>query len=160
LRPGFITLNEAAYRNSAATWCETQMKAVSSNEKTGTDVRILSTAAVRFAQFGYNGVSTREIASDAGVNEVTIYRHYPNKRNLYLAVLDSELAKVNLREAPDEFRWWNLLNIIQVLRRGDAKSRHIAWKHWKKAFGPGGIGRAIKALNDVLYVRFHRKLDI
>ena len=43
-----------------------------------------------FASFGYNGVSTREIATGAGINEVTIYRHYPRKRDLYVAVLDAE----------------------------------------------------------------------
>jgi AcrR family transcriptional regulator len=47
--------------------------------------------------FGYNGVGTREIASHEGVNKVTIYRRYPCKRDLNLAVLESELGKVHLR---------------------------------------------------------------
>jgi AcrR family transcriptional regulator len=63
----------------------------------GTEERILSTAASLFSQFGYNGVSTREIAASAEVNEVTIYRHFPRKRDLYLAVLSSELRRVHLR---------------------------------------------------------------
>ena len=50
-----------------------------------------------FAHSGYNGVSTRDIASNAGVNEVTIYRHYPRKRDLYVAALDAELQQVKLR---------------------------------------------------------------
>lgn len=58
--------------------------------------RILSSATVLFAACGYNGVSTRDIASRAGVNEVTIYRHYPRKRDLYVAVLDAELQQVKL----------------------------------------------------------------
>ena len=58
--------------------------------------RILASAAEMFSSFGYNGVSTRDIASSAGVNEVTIYRHYPRKRDLYVAVLDSELQQVKL----------------------------------------------------------------
>ena len=62
-----------------------------------TEQRILGTAASLFAQFGYNGVSTREIASAAEVNEVTIYRHYPRKRDLYVAVLAAELQRVHLR---------------------------------------------------------------
>jgi AcrR family transcriptional regulator len=62
-----------------------------------TEERILTTAASLFAQFGYNGVSTREIASTAEVNEVTIYRHFPRKRDLYLAVLGTELQRVQLR---------------------------------------------------------------
>jgi len=61
------------------------------------EARILSSAAGMFANFGYNGVSTRDIASGAGVNEVTIYRHYPRKRDLYVAVLDAELQQVKLR---------------------------------------------------------------
>jgi len=59
--------------------------------------RILAKAASLFAQNGYNGVSTREIAAAADVNEVTIYRHYPRKRDLYLAVLGAELQRVHLR---------------------------------------------------------------
>lgn len=61
------------------------------------EARILASAAGMFANFGYNGVSTRDIASGAGVNEVTIYRHYPRKRDLYVAVLDAELQQVKLR---------------------------------------------------------------
>jgi AcrR family transcriptional regulator len=59
--------------------------------------RILSAATDLFAQFGYNGVSTRDIASAAQVNEVTIFRHYSRKYDLYVAVLESELQQVHLR---------------------------------------------------------------
>jgi len=68
----------------------------SNSAKGGAEARILASAAERFASFGYNGVSTRDIALGAGVNEVTIYRHYPRKRDLYVAVLDSELQQVRL----------------------------------------------------------------
>jgi len=73
------------------------MSGSSGPTRASTEERILSTAASLFAQFGYNGVSTREIASSAEVNEVTIYRHYPRKRDLYLAVLAAELQRVHLR---------------------------------------------------------------
>jgi AcrR family transcriptional regulator len=73
------------------------MTGISSSERGGAAERILLSAADLFAKFGYNGVSTRDIASGAGVNEVTIYRHYPRKRDLYLAVLDAELQQVKLR---------------------------------------------------------------
>ena len=59
--------------------------------------RILSAATYLFSHGGYNGVSTREIALSAGVNEATIYRYYQRKRNLYLAVLAEELGRVHLR---------------------------------------------------------------
>jgi AcrR family transcriptional regulator len=73
------------------------MATTSNPGRGGADQRILLSAAGLFASFGYNGVSTRDIASSAGVNEVTIYRHYPRKRDLYLAVLDAELQQVKLR---------------------------------------------------------------
>lgn len=73
------------------------MAGTSSSTRGGTEDRILATAATLFAQFGYNGVSTREIAASAEVNEVTIYRHFPRKRDLYLAVLSAELQRVHLR---------------------------------------------------------------
>lgn len=73
------------------------MAGISSSTRIGTEERILNSAASLFAQFGYNGVSTREIACAAAVNEVTIYRHYPRKRDLYLAVLSAEVQKVHLR---------------------------------------------------------------
>ena len=73
------------------------MAAMSNPGRGSADERILLSAAELFANFGYNGVSTRDIASRAAVNEVTIYRHYPRKRDLYLAVLDAELQQVKLR---------------------------------------------------------------
>ena len=63
----------------------------------GTRERILAAAMGLFARFGYNGVSARDIATIARVNEVTIYRHYGHKRDLYLAVLESALQQVHLR---------------------------------------------------------------
>ncbi|MDR3792599.1 MAG: TetR/AcrR family transcriptional regulator [Terracidiphilus sp.] len=65
--------------------------------KSGTEAQILASAATLFASNGYRGVSTRDIAAEAGVNEVTIYRHYPRKRELYVAVLDAALQQVKLR---------------------------------------------------------------
>lgn len=73
------------------------MAGITGSTRGGTEERILTTAAALFAQFGYNGVSTREIAGSAEVNEVTIYRHYPRKRDLYLAVLSAEVQRVHLR---------------------------------------------------------------
>jgi AcrR family transcriptional regulator len=73
------------------------MTRVSNLGKGDAEARILASAAGMFATYGYNGVSTRDIATGAGVNEVTIYRHYPRKRDLYLAVLDAELQQVKLR---------------------------------------------------------------
>jgi AcrR family transcriptional regulator len=75
----------------------TPMTRVSTFGAGNTQDRILATATGLFARYGFNGVSTRHIASGADVNEVTIYRRYPSKRALYHAVLESELQQVSLR---------------------------------------------------------------
>jgi AcrR family transcriptional regulator len=74
-----------------------QISESSGHGKSATEARILSAAASLFGKLGYNGVSTRDIASAAEVNEVTIYRHFPRKRDLYVAVLATELGRVSLR---------------------------------------------------------------
>jgi AcrR family transcriptional regulator len=73
------------------------MVETSGPRKLGASARILATGTELFAKFGYNGVSTREIAAAAHVNEVTIYRHFARKHDFYVAVLESELQRVHLR---------------------------------------------------------------
>jgi len=50
--------------------------------------QILKTAIRLFAQKGFRGTTTREIALAAGVNEVTIFRHFASKQDLYTAILE------------------------------------------------------------------------
>ncbi len=55
---------------------------------TVTDERILSAALQVFLEKGFNGATTRVIASAADINEVTLFRHYGNKLNLLKAVIE------------------------------------------------------------------------
>lgn len=67
------------------------------NESKGSfDERILTAAIGLFGSRGYNGVSTRDIAAVAAVNEVTVYRHYPRKRDLYIAAVTAEFGRMQL----------------------------------------------------------------
>jgi AcrR family transcriptional regulator len=52
-----------------------------------THQRILSAAAAEFARFGLQGATTRQIAREAHVNEVTLFRHFQTKEKLIAAVL-------------------------------------------------------------------------
>ena len=40
---------------------------------------ILKAAVKLFSEHGYNGVSTKQIAASAGVNEVTVFRNFKSK---------------------------------------------------------------------------------
>jgi AcrR family transcriptional regulator len=54
--------------------------------------RILDAAAQMFAEEGYARATTRALAAAAGVNEVTLFRHFGNKRNLFAAVVEEYAA--------------------------------------------------------------------
>jgi TetR/AcrR family transcriptional regulator len=49
---------------------------------------VLEAALAVFSKKGYGGATTREIAVAAGVTEAIIFRHFPNKLELYRAVMD------------------------------------------------------------------------
>jgi AcrR family transcriptional regulator len=42
-----------------------------------------------FAQKGFDGTTTRELARAAGVSEALLYKHFPSKESLYAAMLDA-----------------------------------------------------------------------
>lgn len=51
---------------------------------------IIRSAASLFAEKGFNGTKTREIALRAGVSEALIFKHFPSKEDLYAAILAEE----------------------------------------------------------------------
>jgi AcrR family transcriptional regulator len=42
-----------------------------------------------FAEKGFDGTTTRELAKAAGVSEALLYKHFPSKQSLYGAMLDA-----------------------------------------------------------------------
>jgi AcrR family transcriptional regulator len=58
---------------------------------TGDERRAAIVAAVRrvFAEKGFHGTTTRELARAAGVSEGLLFKHFPNKEALYAAMLVS-----------------------------------------------------------------------
>ena len=50
--------------------------------------RIIQAASDLFANKGYAGTTTRSIAETAGVNEVTLFRHFGSKENLAREIMN------------------------------------------------------------------------
>lgn len=50
--------------------------------------QILHIAMRLFAERGFRGTTTKEIAQAAGVSEAMVFRHYANKNELYRAIID------------------------------------------------------------------------
>ncbi len=61
-----------------------------------TRARILDAAVGTFAAIGFRASTISSIAHSAGVNEVTVYRYFPKKRQLYWEALDYKLRNSDL----------------------------------------------------------------
>lgn len=59
--------------------------------------KILETALRLFSREGYLGATTREIAREAGIAEVTIFRHFSSKERLFEEVLGTQTFLPTLR---------------------------------------------------------------
>src|SRR5437763_4726675 len=51
--------------------------------------QILNTACELFAQKGFRGTTTRELAAAVGVSEPILYEHFKTKSDLYAAIIDT-----------------------------------------------------------------------
>lgn len=60
-----------------------------------TKEKLLQTATELFAKYGINGVSTRVLAKESGVNLSSIHYYFGSKQKLYDAVLESIIEKIS-----------------------------------------------------------------
>lgn len=60
-----------------------------------TEDRILDAARSLFIRKGYRGTTTREIAAEAGVSEVTLFRKFGSKKNLLKRIMDTSKRRVS-----------------------------------------------------------------
>jgi AcrR family transcriptional regulator len=63
--------------------------------------RILQAAARVYAQHGFRGATTRLIAIEAGVNEVSLFRTFGSKAALFEAMMQSHSASLPVPELPE-----------------------------------------------------------
>jgi AcrR family transcriptional regulator len=54
---------------------------------------ILAAAMELFAQKGFRGTTTRDLATQAEVNEAIIFRHFKTKEELYSAIIESKAGE-------------------------------------------------------------------
>ena len=62
--------------------------------------KILDVAEALFARRGFEGVGMREVAEAAGLGKSSLFHHFRSKAQLYLAVLERVLARIEERLAP------------------------------------------------------------
>lgn len=66
--------------------------------------KILETALKLFSQKGYLGATTKEIASLAGIAEITLFRYFPSKEILFEEVINNFSFYPKLKEILNEIK--------------------------------------------------------
>jgi AcrR family transcriptional regulator len=83
---------------------------------------LLKAALKLFAEHGSRGATTRRIAQEAGVNEVTLFRHFPNKQALLQAALHAFAEQTPYLRLPDTPR--DVATELDVWARDHHKHLH------------------------------------
>jgi TetR/AcrR family transcriptional regulator len=64
--------------------------------------QILEVATEMFARYGFDGVTTRQIADAAGITEAIVFRHFASKDDLYWEVLSAKCASGDVKQRLEE----------------------------------------------------------
>ncbi len=91
--------------------------------------RILDAGLRLFAEKGFTGATTKEISSEAGVNEVTLFRHFGSKRALFAHVIQersplteiTSMVSVDTNTPVDRLLERNATTVLGILK----ENRHL-----------------------------------
>jgi len=115
---------------------------------------LVAAAARLFSERSYRGVTTADIAREAGVTEPILYRHFASKRDLYLACVES--AWQDLRRA-----WEAALDEATDPREHvPAMARAAALRHRGKAFLANLWIQALTEANDDAEIRAYLRRHV
>ena len=94
-------MKDTGPRSNASTYLLTQMSLVILGAMEVRD-KILKAAAATFAEAGFRGATTRRIAQLAGVNEITLFRHFGSKERLLHEAIACEGVRPHAVPLPGE----------------------------------------------------------
>jgi AcrR family transcriptional regulator len=89
-----------------------------------TEQRLITAGLALFREAGLGAVTTRAVAARAGVNEVTLFRHFGNKDGLIQAMIDHVLQRFDLTRLTavedavpleDDLARWALAYLTEVI---------------------------------------------
>ena len=58
--------------------------------------RILATSLELFAKRGFSATRTKDVARAAGVSEAMVFKHFPDKKSLYRALIEAKIAEAEM----------------------------------------------------------------
>lgn len=116
---------------------------------------VLDTACKVFSRGTYHGTTTAEIARAAGVSEPILYRHFPSKRDLYLACIEEVWSRTSalweraITEENDPREW---LSAMGRAFHGWREQRALVSNLWLQALAEASEDPQIRA-----YLRGHMR---
>ncbi|WP_141432641.1 TetR/AcrR family transcriptional regulator [Bacillus sp. 03113] len=106
-------------------------------ENKSTSDRIIEAFIELFRDHGYKGTTTRAVAERAGVNEVTIFRHFENKKGIMDAAIQFISYSPYLEKVINEQMTWNLEHDLWVIAEGYhtymEKMKDLVWIGFREA---------------------------
>ena len=99
-----------------------------------TEDKILNASIVLFSQKGYSAVTTKEIAKEAGVSEMTLFRHFESKHNLFEKAFDKFIFSPKVKALFEDLEWdleHDLKKICTSYQDTLYKNQNIILMHFK-----------------------------
>lgn len=112
------------------------MTAASPTRSRGTDKReeVLKIASETFLGKGFDGTSINVMAREAGISKESIYRYFGSKEDLFMSVIDREMAvyKEGMAKTGSQFLGKSmkeaLFSVAEVVLRVASNSRTLAFR--------------------------------
>src|SRR5690348_9493964 len=90
--------------------------------------QILDAATRAFARAGFAGTGLDDVAAEAGITRVLIYRHFDSKADMYRAVLDRALGRLDERVGTPDFDARAIPNLLHAAA-ADPDAFRLLFRH-------------------------------
>jgi AcrR family transcriptional regulator len=125
--------------------------------------RILDSSLHLFAEKGFTGATTKDISAKAGVNEVTLFRHFGSKRALFVSVIQERSPLVEIQgkvsvdmDAPvDELLERNARTVLAILKANKHLFMIILGDAWRvpkmrSAVSEFGVEKGVEFVTELM----------
>ncbi|SKC48157.1 TetR/AcrR family transcriptional regulator [Maledivibacter halophilus] len=87
------------------------------SKKNKTSYKIMEVALKLFSEQGYYSTTTKQIAKEAKVNELTVFRHFKTKENLFQETTQNYVREVKVDEIVNKIKDNDFDDNIRILSR-------------------------------------------
>ena len=112
---------------------------------------LIQAAFRQIAERGFEGLRTRDVAAEAGVNIATLHYYFPTKEALIRAVVGHAMSRFRSTLAPHESsqdQLTNHLRAVRALMRRDAELRAVMGELALRSARDPALGRMLREMND------------